>query len=97
MSNQRNITIIAGDTYTQEVVFTESQEGYTFVALLNDVSFTTSLASDNVTLTLTLYPSQTAALDLDNTVYKWKLRRYSAAATPEVTTILYGKATVLSV
>ena len=97
MSNQRNITIIAGDTYTQEVVFTESQASYTFVAYLNAVRFTASLGDDQRTLTLTLYPSQTAALDLDDTVYKWNLKRYSADATPEVTTILYGKATILSV
>ena len=97
MSNQRNIVIIAGDTYTQEVAFTESQADYTFTATLNNIPFTTSMASDNVTLTLTLYPVQTAALDLDNTVYKWNLKRYSSAATPEVTTILYGKATIQSV
>lgn len=97
MTNQRNITVIAGDTYTQEVVFTESQEGYTFSASLNGVAFATSLASDNVTLTLTLYPAQTAALDTTSTPYSWKLRRFSADATPEVTTILYGKAHVLSV
>lgn len=95
MSNQRDITIVQGDTYTQEVIFSESQADYTFAATLNSISFITSLASDNVTLTLTLTAAQTQALAADGTtVYKWRLRRSSADATPTVLTVLKGKALV---
>lgn len=97
MSNKRDISLIAGDTYTQEVIFSESQEGYTFAATINSTDFISSMASDNVTLTLTLTAAQTAALNTDSsTVYKWRLRRYSADATPTVLTILYGKVLVTS-
>lgn len=97
-TNRRDITIIAGDTYTQTVIFDESQAGYSFTASLNNsIPFTCSMASDNVTLTLTLNSIVTASLDLDNTVYKWKLRRSDGAATPSVLTVLHGKATVTSV
>lgn len=98
MSNQRDITITKGDTYIQQVIFDESQAGYSFAATLNSQSITTSLAADNVTVTLSLTAAQTAALDADgSTIYKWKLRRTSSAATPTVLTILHGKASVVSV
>lgn len=97
MSAKRDISLIAGDTYIQQIIFDESQAGFSFSADINGVPFDCSVSSDNLTVTITYNSIKSAALDLDNTVYKWKLRRSDNAATPNIFTVLYGKVFVSSV
>lgn len=93
MSAERNITLISGDSYSQQVIFDDDQDAYTFTAELSDgTDFT--VTQDGSTVTLSLSAAQTTALTTDGTViYKWKFRRTAGSV---VLTLLHGKVTVIA-
>jgi hypothetical protein len=97
MTTHKDITIIQGDTYVHTITFDESQSGYSFAATLNAIALVDSMASDNVTLTLTLSAAQTAALVADGTtIYKWRLIRTNDSDST-VYTVMQGTAKVVDV
>lgn len=94
----RDITIISGDSYTHVITFNEDQSDYTFGATITPNGPTIQVTQSGTTVTLFLTSAQTATMDETGaTQYKWRFVRTSADATPDVTTLLFGRVIVTNV